>query len=87
MLERFVRVYCLEHHGQGETLCDECSDLFAYATERLEACPYDPKPKCKDCHTHCYRKSYREKIRTVMRFSGTHFVKRGRLDWAVRYFL
>ena len=87
VLERFVKVYCREHHGRKDALCHECADLLDYATERLEACPYDPKPKCKDCSTHCYSKSYRERIRDVMRFSGTHFVKRGQLDWAIRYFM
>ena len=30
---------------------------------------------------------YRAKIKEVMRFSGIYFVKRGRLDWLVRYFM
>jgi hypothetical protein len=29
----------------------------------------------------------REKMRQVMRFSGLHFVRRGRLDWLFKYFL
>ena len=87
-LRRFVEVYCRAHHETDDGgLCHECRALFAYARERRQKCPHDPKPKCKDCHTHCYTPEYREKIREVMRFSGMHFVKRGRLDWLIRYFL
>lgn len=87
-LRRFIEVYCRKHHViDGHGLCEECRDLFQYAQQRLERCPYDPKPKCKDCTTHCYRPHYRERIRAVMRSSGMHFAKRGRLDWMIRYFL
>lgn len=88
VLERFIEVYCRRNHGtNGTGPCNECRDFLAYAQKRLEKCPYDPKPKCKDCPTHCYRPEYRDRIRAVMRFSGIHFVKRGRLDWLLRYFL
>ena len=88
VLQRFVQVYCRAHHGDaGRGMCEECRDLLDYAHQRLEKCPYDPKPKCKDCRTHCYKPEYRQKVRAVMRFSGMHFVKRGRLDWLIRYFL
>ncbi|MFH1998920.1 MAG: nitrous oxide-stimulated promoter family protein [Planctomycetota bacterium] len=43
--------------------------------------------KRKACDTHCYKPAYRAKIKEVMRYSGIHFIKRGRLDWLVRYFL
>lgn len=85
---RFVEVYCRHHHDtNGTGPCEACRDLLAYARKRLEKCPYDPKPKCKDCRTHCYRPDYRERMKAVMRFSGMHHVKRGRLDWLVRYFV
>ena len=88
VLERFIEVYCRENHGtDGDGLCGDCGELLKYAKERLSRCPYNPKPKCKDCPTHCYKPEYRQKIREVMRFSGIHFVKRGRLDWMVRYFM
>lgn len=86
-IEKFIDVYCRrKHHRQNGQLCDDCSDLLAYATERLTKCPLDPKPKCKDCPRHCYADRYRRKIKDVMRFSGIYFVKRGRLDWLIRYF-
>jgi len=67
-------------------LCPECAALIAYARRRLEHCPYDPKPKCKKCPTHCYKPEMRARVREIMKFSGMHFVKRGRVDWLVRYF-
>lgn len=87
VLEAFIQVYCRKKHGaaQGE-LCPECGDLYQYACKRVQYCPYDPKPKCKQCPTHCYKPEYREKIKEVMRFSGMYFVKRGRIDWLIYYF-
>lgn len=85
LVEKFITVYCRKHHGDTG-LCEECRDLLEYARERRERCPYDPKPACKDCRTHCYRPAYRERMKAVMRFSGMYFAKRGRLDWLVRYF-
>jgi hypothetical protein len=86
MLEAFVAVYCRKQHARDE-LCDDCRDLLAYALERLAKCPFDPKPKCRDCAVHCYAPAYRARIREVMRTAGMHFVKRGRVDWLLKYFL
>ncbi len=87
VLEAFILVYCQKNHNtpKGE-LCGECSDLYEYACARVRHCPYDPKPKCKQCPTHCYKPEYRARIKEVMRFSGMYFVKRGRIDWLVFYF-
>jgi hypothetical protein len=98
VLRCFISIFCRQKHGPARSaasaghagpaaLCTECADLLRYALRKLSLCPYDPKPKCKDCPTHCYRKDYRRRIREVMRFSGIYFVKRGRLDWLLRYFL
>ena len=89
VLQRFVEVYCRNHHGGDDNRlpCADCCDLIAYARKRLERCPYDPKPKCKACETHCYEPAHRTQVRQIMRYSGMYFVKRGRLDWLVRYFL
>ncbi len=82
----FIHVYCkCHHHTDGKYLCTECSELLNYAITRLSKCPYDPKPKCKECPTHCYKPDCRERIREVMRFSGMYYVKRGRLDWLLYY--
>ncbi len=88
ILTRFIGVYCRARHGsRGTELCPECAGLLQYATGRLARCPYDPKPKCKHCPTHCYSPAQRQRIREVMRFSGLWYIRRGRLDWLVRYFL
>jgi predicted amidophosphoribosyltransferase len=87
ILRRFVQVYCRRKHATAAGLCADCQDLLTYAEERLDRCPHDPKPKCKHCPTHCYQPEYRARIREVMRSAGMHFVKRGRLDWLLRYFL
>ncbi len=91
-LLRFIEVYCHKHHDtRRHSLCADCAELLAYAHGHLKRCPYISKPpytkpKCKDCSTHCYQKEQRAKIREIMRFSGIYFVKRGRLDWLIRYF-
>ena len=88
ILKKFIHVYCRGHHGRrGRELCVECLDLLNYARTRVEKCPYDPKPKCKECPTHCYKPDYRQRMKAVMRYSGMYYVKRGRIDWLIRYFL
>ena len=88
ILRRFIEVYCRESHKtESRALCPECADLFEYSKPRLEKCPYDPKPDCKECETHCYKPEYRRRIQEVMRFSGMYLAKRGRLDWILRYYL
>ena len=61
-------------------LCEDCSKLLNHGIAKLLICPYNPKPSCRKCPTHCYAPGYREHVRKVMRFSGTYLVKRGRLD-------
>lgn len=61
-------------------LCQECAKLLAHAFVKRMTCPLDPKPACKHCPTHCYHPAYREKIREVMRYTGTRLVLTGRLD-------
>ena len=66
-------------------LCRDCSRLLNHGTAKLLLCPYDPKPTCRKCETHCYAPGYRERIREVMRFSGPYMVKHGRLDLILHY--
>ena len=66
-------------------LCQDCTKLLKHGTAKLLLCPYDPKPMCKKCETHCYAPGYREKIRQVMKFSGWYLMKHGRLDLMVHY--
>jgi hypothetical protein len=86
ILEQFASIYCRGKHDvlNGE-LCADCQDLLAYALERLERCPQDPKPSCKHCEIHCYKPAYREKIREVMRYSGKRIIFHGRFDLLWHY--
>ena len=67
------------------SLCPDCSRLLEHGIAKLSLCEYDPKPPCRKCQTHCYAPGYREKVRQVMRFSGTYLLKHGRLDLLLHY--
>ena len=76
------------HQALGDNalvLYQDCTRLFNHGTAKLLLCPYDPKPMCKKCETHCYAPGYREQIREVMKFSGLYLVKHGRLDLVIHY--
>ena len=87
LLEKFIGVYCRKKHGTANPLCADCASLKEYAFKKLDKCPFDPKPKCKDCRVHCYKEPYRSQMKEIMKFAGIHFVKRGRLDWLFKYLL
>jgi len=98
LVEKFIGVYCAKKHSgwhlqaklagaDQPTLCPECAALKEYAFEKLDKCPFDPKPKCKDCRVHCYAEPWRSQMKEVMKFSGIYFVKRGRLDWLFKYLM
>jgi superfamily II helicase len=64
-----IRLYCLKKHQQG--LCKECQDLQDYALKRLSLCQFgENKTACSNCSVHCYKPEFRQKIKSVMRFSG-----------------
>lgn len=67
-----ITLYCHGNHKtKGHTLCPECSGLKQYANARVAHCPHmETKTFCSNCKTHCYKPDMREKIRTVMRYSG-----------------
>jgi len=67
-------------------LCPDCAKLLRYGVSMRLRCPHEPKPMCKKCPNPCYGPEYREKIRSVMRFSGMYLVKRGRIDLIYHYF-
>lgn len=70
---KMITLYCRKKHKDkwnGE-LCPECIELLDYARIRAEHCPFmEEKTFCSNCKVHCYKPEMREKIRTVMRFSG-----------------
>lgn len=91
LVSQMIALYCRGNHedaprAQGETtvrlghcdveLCEECAELRHYATVRIEHCPrMDTKTFCSVCPTHCYRPDMRERIRTVMRWSGPRMLR------------
>ena len=62
-------------------LCTDCQKLLAHAFTMRTHCDLDPKPSCKNCTEHCYAPKYRNRIRTVMRYSGKRLLLQGRLDY------
>lgn len=69
-----IRLYCRSNHKCKE-LCEECAALDRYARERSNRCPFmETKTFCSNCKVHCYKPEMREKIRTVMRFSGPRMI-------------
>ena len=69
-----ITIYCRKHHS-ADRLCPECEGLFEYARKRLEKCPFlEGKTTCVKCPVHCYKPEIRQKIRTVMRYSGPRMI-------------
>lgn len=69
-IRALIGIYCHDHHG-GDTLCESCAQLQAYALKRLSCCPFGTeKPVCAKCKVHCYRGDMRARIADVMRYSG-----------------
>jgi hypothetical protein len=66
-------------------LCPDCTKLLTYGLTMRMKCPHDPKPMCKKCVTQCYHGDYKKKIREVMKFSGFHMIKHGRIDMLYHY--
>ena len=76
-VDLMIDLYCHENHDSGTELCTECQVIKDYANLRLEKCPYqEKKTTCANCPTHCYQKSYREKIREIMRYSGPRMLRK-----------
>ncbi len=70
-VSEMIRLYCKKQHGTKQGLCPECAALEEYARMRSDKCPFmETKTFCSNCKVHCYKPEMREKIRTVMRFSG-----------------
>ena len=74
VVEEMIRLYC-KHNHHTDDLCPECKKLAEYAKLRSEKCPFmKEKTFCVNCKVHCYKPEMREKIRTVMRYSGPRMI-------------
>lgn len=70
-----IQMYCKKVHDYKHELCQECSELFNYAEERLKYCHFgEEKPTCEKCPVHCYKPDMREKVRQVMRYAGPRMI-------------
>lgn len=70
----------------GVRMCNDCAKLLLYAASKRLICPYDPKPACKDCETHCYAEPHRSEIRKVMRYSGMRMILWGSVSYIRKFF-
>ncbi len=74
IIEYMIKYYCKKKHNSKIT-CDECNQLINYAFTRIEKCPFkETKTFCSACKVHCYQKEMKEKIQSVMRFSGPRMI-------------
>ena len=72
-IEAMVRIYCRYHHGKD--LCEECGTILTYCFARIEKCVFGhEKPACNSCNVHCYSPKMREKVKSIMRFSGPKMI-------------
>lgn len=70
-----ISLYCRKQHGTKDGLCPDCAALEQYARQRSDRCPFmETKTFCSNCKVHCYKPEMREKIRAVMRFSGSRML-------------
>lgn len=70
IVSKMIDIYCRHHHKTKE-LCSDCTKLSQYTQTRMDKCPFqETKTFCSSCKVHCYNDEMRNKIRTVMRFSG-----------------
>lgn len=71
-----ISLYCRGNHGSKKNeLCPGCEELLSYARQRSDRCPFmENKTFCSNCRVHCYKPDMREKIRSVMRWSGPRMI-------------
>lgn len=84
-ISQMIALHCAGNHDEGdrtetafcgEAVCPECKAIDQYAVLRTERCrKMDVKTSCDECENHCYKPEERERIRTVMRYSGPRMMK------------
>lgn len=73
-VQAMIRIYCRGLHQSGP-LCEDCAELWEYAEERLDQCPYgEDKPTCQNCPIHCYQQEMKQRIKAVMRYAGPRMI-------------
>lgn len=51
-------------------LCETCEENFIYSYQRLQNCPHEIKPRCRNCKNPCYEKTKWKTLAKIMRYSG-----------------
>jgi hypothetical protein len=71
-MQAMVMIYCRGNHQRATSHpCADCEEFLAYASQRLDKCPYgEDKPTCANCPVHCYKQARREQAREIMRYAG-----------------
>ncbi len=71
LVTNMIIMYCKGNRHGSNAPCSECTELIDYANDRTDNCPVmETKTFCSKCTVHCYNPEMREKIKTVMRYSG-----------------
>lgn len=68
-----AELYCRGHRHMrtpGQRLCPECAETVQYAQARTHACPHKHQGTCDTCSIQCYKPEMRQRIRTIMAYSG-----------------
>lgn len=74
-IKTMIQMYCKNCHKSHQVMCQDCTDLFKYAEERLKNCQFgEEKPTCDSCPIHCYKPELRDKVRNVMRYAGPRMI-------------
>ena len=72
-MTEMIGIFCRDVHktADGE-LCPECQELLDYVQKRIYSCPHaDDKVLCNDCRTHCFAPNRQQKLKQIMRYSGS----------------
>ena len=77
-LKAMLEIFCRENHETSAgSFCDDCEQLWEYARQKLDKCPFGPdKGPCSKCEIHCYKPDMRKRVQEVMRYSGPRMLKK-----------
>lgn len=51
-------------------LCSKCFEDINYSFNRLQGCPHEIKPRCRNCPSPCYEKTKWKETARVMKYSA-----------------
>lgn len=75
VIYNMIAIYCKENHSNNICLCKDCNELLEYSNKRIEKCPkLESKTFCSNCQSPCYDNYHRQKIKTIMRYSGPRII-------------